>query len=1308
MIGLETLLGTSLPKWMTALWDDRDKEQLANLSLVYKELKHYGLDAQGNLLEDLALMETPLLQAESLPEAPVLNRALDVPQMRVLASPRSRRPFSWNRFERDLNGNDRDFKRRTLARLMDFGSLDPSGSEVFLDLWTECGSYESFYQTFKEATPYGPGDLLGRVSVKQGTCKYLNHLYELLKDGYAEVVQVPGCRLIYRLSPLGLQAARNRRARRLVFDHFGLDELLCVKPAGGNARLRRSTVYGQLCLGQIMLFQQQYQYSSCLGHLISADSSYGLILAAGIEKNNYRLYIWNQKKDASSWSELLAWLEKIQQQWPGIEVYPAALEAEEAREFSKFLKKTFKKITLANESFFCQGDMVKAFEKAAEDKKLCLWKITGDETEEEIKPEQPEEPVRRRAISQTRRELEQGIQNKPKTIDPKPVPARISKPERTVPKDLCTDPAWGVWKERIAGMLHQNQLPAACLAIQLLDLSTMEFLLAAKALGYENPKPADLVQLMEESRDLYGQSLIFMAGYQLFLDHYDPLDPGFEDLASALIHSDFAAEYPQARRIIQDLARYCRTWHISPIRYASLSDQKKPDSDSDNDINTALRKIRSLYEGYILSPVREKKGNARLLATRASILSGDGSLAKWCRAILEHPQTCLPALKDWLDETMLKENQYVLDERKLTAILEEHWYKSNEACRVSWKSSTINGSVRTNLLSTLRRFGQAFLDYVLACQDGAIQMEKACLPARKLISNLYAAMQELSEKLIQEDENLYALSIKILNTRMEKLDRFPDPEYFYIDFLKTSDILLDDHWLPLIQEDPAAQLEDLMKFINNPHPDWKGRISQLLSTQDDYGILKQILDWLEKSQPESEDVNLSLCRRQYEEGRKNAAREARLCYEDFLEDLLLSDFYGTNNIDIDIDINALKARAEKLYQSAMQSDNYGIFKTRLARLCQDLPLPQANPENTVWTGQGSLEPFLDHYSYLYSLAGSALPSPSKNQLLLSWPKPFPGSVQNLKRLIESLGFPVQAISQTQKNSLGVQYIGSGCGSIMVLQKQPALEDFLQELADLPDPDINSPVFVFYDGTASLSWRRELARALKENRNTRMILWIDRIVMLYLAMYAPGHQTIRQTVMEVCLPFCGYAPDEQLIIDSLSSCSIPDILRPLGFRLSEQDLKALEAYTGGQPDLTALFLESLFSVMDQNYAGYSLISSPPYLIPQRHLAKALACMKRKRLSIMNQQNPLYYPVSLILAANPENLMQTAADLEIKQISSLSKDALEELLQQMVRDKYLDLEPGSKSGYKLSSLNELKYITPKQAEEKLLDWLEKEEA
>ncbi|MCD8120268.1 MAG: hypothetical protein LUE29_12480 [Lachnospiraceae bacterium] len=157
-------------------------------------------------------------------------------------------------------------------------------------------------------------------------------------------------------------------------------------------------------------------------------------------------------------------------------------------------------------------------------------------------------------------------------------------------------------------------------------------------------------------------------------------------------------------------------------------------------------------------------------------------------------------------------------------------------------------------------------------------------------------------------------------------------KYFYLPFLLTEDVLLDEDYFPDLDMHSSSMrsLAPLVRILRHAQemereqPTYRERLNSILNEKgDDYGSARLIADYLETKMPsdEWEEISVNI------DGGEGFAREAaEVRRDDFIGNIELAQSYGQIDNSVEDKKEKILQVVEEWYQWALTTSNYGFFR----------------------------------------------------------------------------------------------------------------------------------------------------------------------------------------------------------------------------------------------------------------------------------------------------------------------------------------------------------------------------------------------
>lgn len=368
-------------------------------------------------------------------------------------------------------------------------------------------------------------------------------------------------------------------------------------------------------------------------------------------------------------------------------------------------------------------------------------------------------------------------------------------------------------------------------------------------------------------------------------------------------------------------------------------------------IDEHVKNAKTYFEQYYNNPIKEKKALPRYIETVKMILKKDNPLYDCLRAASEDDRAneILEYVHDFLSPDFINNGFEIrgsnISNDKIDEFIDFNWEQAGKVQREKHKSSKLVKELRNNLFSMLSKMLTEIADWyyyvsLYTENDNHNTYEHEKHDIVEVINN---AVQVCNEIAVSGDRDRYTIAgnacIKtVLLEFQSKLNGiFIDNsnKYYYSDFLYYAEVMLDDNFIPVIENELSAinafsPISRILRHADMPARDINERIDEIfnrtpdsdLHLSDDYGCAKLIKEYLRlaKNTEWDDDKN------DIEANALDALKQMHLIKSNFIGTLELDQSYG--KIDTDRK-ERLLLLVDKQYEKAMNTHNFGFFNRML-------------------------------------------------------------------------------------------------------------------------------------------------------------------------------------------------------------------------------------------------------------------------------------------------------------------------------------------------------------------------------------------
>ena len=366
------------------------------------------------------------------------------------------------------------------------------------------------------------------------------------------------------------------------------------------------------------------------------------------------------------------------------------------------------------------------------------------------------------------------------------------------------------------------------------------------------------------------------------------------------------------------------------------------------DIDRLVRKANELNIKYILTPPRDSIHFARMLNTKKVLFAKDGDLASFLQLIISRSQGELENRRKEFSEKYLNGSDQIIEKNistnKIDELIENAWGEAGQALEFKKANSTLQGDRRNNIRSNIAEILRTVCQWYILSDQGAgltwrTEEGKAAYECTKaeLLEQLAAISDACTEQMTGTDypEEIVGLRLvsdtaKELAQRLNGTWRFEQERFFYSDFLKSDNIMLNEEFMPELESTFCALtdfnvLARIRHHVEGEKTDYPQRLGQIFGqekTHNNYGTAERILAYasffgfLDKlALPTNSDQYIS-----------QTEQQIAMRFHDFQEIYALAMNYG-QIMKSDSFCVRLEETIRYWYAKARQTKNYGFFVT---------------------------------------------------------------------------------------------------------------------------------------------------------------------------------------------------------------------------------------------------------------------------------------------------------------------------------------------------------------------------------------------
>ena len=473
------------------------------------------------------------------------------------------------------------------------------------------------------------------------------------------------------------------------------------------------------------------------------------------------------------------------------------------------------------------------------------------------------------------------------------------------------------------------------------------------AYAYDDPMlsknySSDNILAMMDSIDFDDyliQTLLYAATARTFFYNDIKFDYNMLTLENSL--SDIGL--PELRLFIRECIDYKQRYKLG---IDALCDYRRKDQlEIRKSIIEVSQKAKTHYDSNVLQPYRETAHHKRGYNTVKLIFDKNSDLAEFLNVVASDDKELLEETRDYISGYIKGDE---VDENKLnTEQIEAFIDDAYDQCSddsISYRSTKLLGKLRNNLLKKVEKsffyiakWVRLHDNYGIANRELDANKKKALLESLRIIS------EECKPENAPNRDKREMAGRSVINNLCCNLTARLDGSFnntlhnrfFYVDFLKTGDIMLkndnSDVYVPDLTDYcygvTGFKLTDrIVRNYTICRNGFSGVFSDLDYDSKEYcdiGAMNIVLEYLLATGMENSEeyIQLAEIKRTKEEYFNNCVRTYRNSHDEFVGRLELKKSYGAFDANSDDDIKeTLLRQSESVYTYANDSRNFGFYE----------------------------------------------------------------------------------------------------------------------------------------------------------------------------------------------------------------------------------------------------------------------------------------------------------------------------------------------------------------------------------------------
>ncbi len=453
--------------------------------------------------------------------------------------------------------------------------------------------------------------------------------------------------------------------------------------------------------------------------------------------------------------------------------------------------------------------------------------------------------------------------------------------------------------------------------------------------SYNSEKIFDLY-LNED--DVYNKYLMVSATLRNFFLNHTKFDHSMKPLHQNITQYSVVSDNNSLTKALYTIFKFKNDVNKGADYYASYRTKDK--EAIRKEIETIKMEAKSYYDSYVLGQLKNHKYVIRFIATWKLVFAVDGDLATILEAVTKNDIDMLELAKDFISNSFIVNDCSVeysnVDKKKVNKFIDDNWDKANTDDN-HYKSIALMSDLRNNITNAIEKVIRVICRWIDRVEaSGETKNDVGAERYTGIKKDLLINLQD-SKHIIEDRFNGYTLDEKagakvLLSTINEIICRmdgsYSDKNhmYFYVDFLKGDDVLLDDNFMPdmrgsFVDFEELSVSNRILKHSKSQLRSFDEKLNHIfVDYGDDYGTAELIVKYLE-------DVDGYICPEKYNtmESEKHASQDAKYKLNEFIENLELAQSYGQIEETKENKKEKIQKIVNEWYKYAVETHNYGFF-----------------------------------------------------------------------------------------------------------------------------------------------------------------------------------------------------------------------------------------------------------------------------------------------------------------------------------------------------------------------------------------------
>lgn len=426
--------------------------------------------------------------------------------------------------------------------------------------------------------------------------------------------------------------------------------------------------------------------------------------------------------------------------------------------------------------------------------------------------------------------------------------------------------------------------------------------------------------------------------WNFYLDH-TPYDYGMQSLLGTAKSFGLLKEAAGLSDALYTLMQFKTEAQSGADKYADY--RLKDKSRMEERVKELQRKAREYENTFVRGHITENGSNRRFIETQRLMFAPDGNLANALHSVAEGEREMFDLVRDYVAEAFLEDAEegaphfemQNVSADKIDRLIDDCWHRAGSLVLIQRRSSKLVGAFRSSLQKRLEKIAVLLTQWVKCSDALGIDEMNSSLPAyRKMHGRLLEQLEKAQES-VQEtalptwERQVLSHTIGEIVRRLRGDYEEKEQRFFYVDFLRTPYVLLDEDFLPRVTQ-PVGDLESFFplrrieQHFAAEKPAFAVRLQEILDGSDDLGSARLIVSYLDATgEPPAPEVRAMLERMEPDSIIAHAERVKK----GFIESLELAQSYGQIESAIEDKKEKILETVEAWFVRCRENLDYGFF-----------------------------------------------------------------------------------------------------------------------------------------------------------------------------------------------------------------------------------------------------------------------------------------------------------------------------------------------------------------------------------------------